>query len=170
MNQHRPLNIWMQYVNDELPLEERERCEAHLDGCEPCLELYMECIGQLADSLPALSDTDAFAAVVMQRWAEGQPLASEAEDTLANQPAESKRRIPWTQSPFFHYAVAAAITLLLMSTGVFHSLMGHPEPGRMSYSASDRTEAYVPFSEILLEKTIGLLDSIQPKHERGGTR
>ncbi|KEQ25193.1 anti-sigma factor family protein [Paenibacillus tyrfis] len=170
MNQHRPLNIWMQYVNDELPPEERERCEAHLDDCDACLELYMECIGQLADRLPALPDTDAFAAAVMQRWTEKQALAPGAENHPANQSAERKQRIPWTQSPFFHYAVAAAITLLLMSTGVFRSLMGHPEPGRMSYSASDRTEAYVPFSEILLEKTIGLLDSIQPKHERGGTR
>ncbi|MDO3680986.1 anti-sigma factor family protein [Paenibacillus ehimensis] len=170
MNQHRPLNIWMQYVNDELPPEERERCEAHLDGCDTCLELYMECIGQMAAGLPALPDSDAFAAAVMQRWTEEQPLAPRAEDDLANQPPERKRRIPWTQSPFFHYAVAAAITLLLMSTGVFQSLMGHPEPGRMSHSASDRAEAYVPFSEILLEKTIGILDSIQPKHERGGTR
>ncbi|MFB0847382.1 anti-sigma factor family protein [Paenibacillus oleatilyticus] len=170
MNQHRPLDIWMQYVNDELPPEERERCEAHLDGCDACLELYMECIGQLAAGLPGLPDTDAFAAAVMQRWAEEQLPAPDVKDNPANPPAERKRRIPWTQSPFFHYAVAAAITLLLMSTGVFHSLMGHPEPGRISYSASDRTEAYVPFSEVLLEKTIGLLDSIQPKHERGGAR
>ncbi|SCW57980.1 Putative zinc-finger [Paenibacillus tianmuensis] len=170
MNQHRPLNIWMQYVNDELPPEERERCEAHLDGCDACLELYMECIGQMADGLPVLPDTDAFAAAVMQRWTEEQPPAPGADDNPANQPAERKRRIPWTQSPFFHYAVAAAITLLLMSTGVFHSLTGNLEPGRMSYSASDQAEAYVPFSEMLLEKTIGLLDSIQPKHERGGIR
>ncbi|UUZ82559.1 zf-HC2 domain-containing protein [Paenibacillus sp. P26] len=35
---------WMQYVKDELPPAERERCEEHLLQCDMCLAVYMECL------------------------------------------------------------------------------------------------------------------------------
>lgn len=164
---HRREETWLQYVKDELTNEERANCEAHLDSCDACFELYMQCLEQAGDFLPQLEDQEAFSTRVMMRLEQEMPHTRLVERV----PEQTKRklRIPWIQHPFFHYAVAAAITLILMSTGVFQTLT--QQISRLDTAAEKKTAEtpilHVSVSEQLMNKTIGMLDSIQPRYERG---
>lgn len=166
---HRREETWLQYVKDELTSAERAACEAHLDSCDACFDLYMQCLEQAGDLLPEIEDREAFSGAVMIRWEQEMPPTR----LVKRVPEQSKRklRIPWIQHPVFHYTVAAAITLILMSTGVFQSLVQQME--RFDTAAGKKVEEeavlHVSVSEKLMNKTIGMLDSIQPKYERGGT-
>jgi anti-sigma factor RsiW len=165
---HIPVEQWQRYVDGELPPEERERCEAHLSVCDDCLELYMRCLEQVEEQLPGFADESDFAAAVMRRFDEQTLEGSAIEPAAENEwIIRRKARMPFYQHPFFHYAVAAAITLLLMSSGAFHTITQQissiePVPAKAEEPALDTS-----FSKKLLDETIVMLDSIQPKRERG---
>ncbi|MBP1153229.1 MULTISPECIES: zf-HC2 domain-containing protein [unclassified Paenibacillus] len=166
---HRRTETWLQYVRDELTSAERATCEAHLDSCDACFELCMQCLEQAGDLLPELENQEAFSEAVMIRLEQELP-PTRLVDMVPEQ-SKRKLRIPWIQHPFFHYAVAAAITLILMNTGVFQTLTQQIE--RFDTAAGKKVEAeavlHGSVSEKLMNKTIGMLDSIQPRYERGGT-
>ncbi len=166
---HRRMETWLQYVKDELTNEERAICESHLDSCDACFELYMQCLEQAGDVLPQLEDQEAFSAAVMMRLEQEMPYTRPVE--MVPEQTKRKLRIPWIQHPFFHYTVAAAITMILMSTGVFQTLTQHIS--RFDTASEKRTAEtrilHVSVSEKLMNKTIGMLDSIQPRYERGDT-
>ena len=169
---HIPLEQWKQYVEDALAPAERERYETHLAVCDLCLEQYMLCLGQ-AEGLPLPVDEAAFADTAMDRfdalWNVSQEQERERENA-SQAPLTVKRnvRLPLLHHPFFHYAVAAVITLILMGSGAFQTItrpITHIEPG--SANAAERADT--PYSKIIMNHTLGLLDSIQPKRERGST-
>lgn len=76
--------------------------------------------------------------------------------------------------PIFHYTVAAGITMMiLMSSGLFQSLAEgsrQVDPLSPELIQGEPPNEHLPVSQQLLDKTIVMLDSIQPKHERGGIR
>ncbi|CAG7655683.1 zf-HC2 domain-containing protein [Paenibacillus allorhizosphaerae] len=164
---HIPVEQWKKYVEDELEPVERERCEAHLIVCDLCLEQYMQCLEQ-SEGLPLPDDEAAFAAAAMNRFDE-LCTSQERNAALTVLPAARRdARLPLLHHPFFHYAVAAVITLILMGSGVFQTItqqIAHIEPD----SANAAEPADEPFSKIIMNHTLGMLDSIQPKRERGST-
>ncbi|MDF2670206.1 MAG: hypothetical protein K0R67_2512, partial [Paenibacillus sp.] len=72
--------------------------------------------------------------------------------------------------PLFQYTVAAAITMLLLTTGVFHNIGKiTPEPGSTGNSSPPRQEQPSnSFSQRLMERTTTLLDHLQPNRQEGG--
>lgn len=64
---HRREETWLQYVKNELTIEERAICEAHLASCDACFEVYLQCLEQAGDLLPQLEDQKAFSTAVMMR-------------------------------------------------------------------------------------------------------
>ncbi|WP_240419778.1 anti-sigma factor family protein [Paenibacillus periandrae] len=171
---------WMNYVEQRLIDEDNQQMEMHLGTCDSCMELYMQSLERVVSSYPSLPDEAALADRVM--------LAIEAADSISPSSADSrpapseeagfgsqKLRNPilWMKAPLFHYAVAAVITLVLMTSGVFQSIVDHPVGIDRTSNGDAQSEAAqepVSVSKKLMDKTIVVLDSIQPKQEKGGNR
>lgn len=163
---HIPVEQWQRYVDDHMTPEEREQCDSHLNVCDLCLALYMQCLEQAEARLPQPENEAVLADAAMKRFDEY--ALNKLNTTLTVLPAAcSKPRLPLIQHPFFHYAVAAVITLILMGSGVFHTItqqIAYIEPAGKAEEPLDAS-----FSKKLMDQTIGMLDSIQPKRERGST-
>lgn len=102
---------WVLYVKDQLDEETRERYDTHLFECDQCLSTYMEVIEAQEQQLPVMQHDEAFTDAVMVK---------------INQQQVTEKKMPvskFYQKPAFHYVLAAAMTLFLMSTGVFSHLM-----------------------------------------------
>jgi len=170
---HYTAEQWTRYVKEELTYEEQLEYEAHLGSCDQCLEQYMKCLESAADTFPMLADNQsaAMAEAVMQIIVAA-PTVHEVQKKSSDRrkrPASS-----FLSHPVFHYTVAAAVTFLLMGTGLYQSFadrLGSAETSieAAPYVQEDRADR-VPVSQLIMEKTIVMLDAIQPKYERGGTR
>ena len=134
------------YVSGRMPAEERDVAEQHLYVCDLCMALYMACLEDGTARLPQLSDQEAFTEAVMAQVKGKRP-----------------RSRSWRQRPFLQYVVAAAITLILMSTGLFENMA--TEFNQLQASQSGRQES---FSEKLVERTAAILDRVQPDAINGG--
>jgi hypothetical protein len=173
---HYTLEQWKKYVGQDLTDEDSADYETHLSSCEPCLELYMQSLEVAAESYPVLVN--------------GASLANKVMLTIAAQKSENPRNhrilqfgtvhrqkplklASWVRHPLFHYTVAAAVTLALMSSGIFQSIadrVGQVDRLRAETAQEKPLIEQPSVSKKLMEKTIVMLDSIQPKHEKGGTR
>lgn len=172
---HYTLEQWTRYVREELTSEEQLEYEAHLGSCDQCLERYMQCLELAADSFPVLAEHTgaAMAEAVMQSiGAAATPSLYDVVSKPEPVRRQSKPTPSFLRHPVFHYAVAAAVTFLLMGTGVFQSLAERVGSAESNVEASPlvQEDNRSSVSQLIMEKTIVMLDSIQPKHERGGTR
>lgn len=178
---HPGIEDWISYIRGELSPEDRDVWEAHLERCEACLALYIEAMERCAPSLPELPDESHFVDRLMEQFdaISDRNASTEAVVPPANVrpgPAAAlrsterlSRRTRLYRHPLFHYGLAAVITMILMSAGLFESVadtMGHWEKSRREAVA----EGVKPMSDTLMEKTSAVLDSIQPKRDRGGNR
>jgi anti-sigma factor RsiW len=156
---HIPEEVWKLYTEDALGPEERERCDSHLQACDACMDLYLRWVDQLAECWPE-PDMERIAETVMHHWTE-RSVPALAPASKAAECGKEKRR-GWVRHPIFHYAVAAAVTLLLMGSGVFQSFTQQAnawDAGR-SDSWSQRPPSW---SEQLMEQTIQVIAALQPK-------
>src|SRR5690554_1509208 len=80
-------------------------------------------------SLPDLNDESSFADNIMHAIEK-----SEKEKALSH----TIKQIPFYQKTFFHYVVAAAMTILLMSTGVFQIFTSYVKEIQTSTFAEDK--------------------------------
>jgi hypothetical protein len=154
---------WLAYIERKLSAESEREYEDHLYGCDVCLELYTACLVTLElDSVTAYSNppdpNDAYTEQIMVRInSEKQP----------NKPSAPLRKPALYRRPVFQYALAAAITLILMTTGVFHGITG----GTGQVPLTNKQTVDASFTEQLMDKTVAMLDSIQLKAyliEKGG--
>ncbi|SFL87505.1 hypothetical protein SAMN03159341_11143 [Paenibacillus sp. 1_12] len=174
---HYTAEQWMFYVEQGLIDGENQQTEQHLVACDSCMELYMQSLERAADSYPSLPEEAALADRVMLVIETTDSRSNAASRITSTEGAGSnlKQMNSWTwmRSPLFHYAVAAVITLVLMSSGVFQSMTDHPAGIDMSSNGEAQAEVAeepVSVSKKLMDKTIIVLDSIQPKQEKGGNR
>ena len=152
MIQHYTNDLWLAYIQDQQPEEERFRMEEHLESCDDCLQAYMVSLNLLPLAEP------------------GEELVSEAftnqvMTALVNlHPVEKKllSKEKWFHRTIVHYAAAAAVTIIVMSSGVFSEMPKQLE--RLEASPWKQGES---LSDHLMKKTSTFLDSIQPK-ETGG--
>ncbi|MEK8133097.1 hypothetical protein WMW72_35065 [Paenibacillus filicis] len=166
---HMPENVWRLYTEDRLGPDDRERCDHHLLTCDACLDVYLRCVEQMSESLP-VPDMDVFAETAMLHWAEQTAQASISSSKEAKGCSDKRRS--WMRHPVFHYTVAAAITLILMGSGVFQIFT--QQASAWDANASDWMKQHPPsWSEQLMEQTVGLIAALQPKpkqEERRGKR
>jgi anti-sigma factor RsiW len=101
---------WMRYVKGELTDELRDSYEAHLYDCEECMNSYLKAMEASESSLPLLSEGSQLTDAIMKQ-------IGEVDLTRG---ATNQR--PFYQHTLFHYVIAAAMTLVLMFSGVFHSI------------------------------------------------
>lgn len=103
---------WVLYATDSLDEETRLQYENHLYSCDHCLELYLEAVEEAESQMPVLSDPTGFTASIMKEIGGGKK-----QPPVQIKPKKNIRR-----QTLVHYAVAAAMTLVLMSTGIFSEL------------------------------------------------
>ncbi|GIN58463.1 hypothetical protein [Lederbergia ruris] len=112
---HYSVENWLQYVRDELKEETRIQYENHLYHCDHCLELYLQAVESNDAQELDLSKQENFTDLIMEQ-------IHEMEKPI--QPEEKKSRILHSRKQtFIHYAIAVAMTMIFMSTGVFTQLM-----------------------------------------------
>jgi hypothetical protein len=153
-NMHYSKEQWRQYIQRLIPDQDAEHMDNHLYACDICLEIYMECL-EHASQLPSMIPMTEWNDQVMEMIS-----AISLPDSSAKVHCRKLRGILY--HPAFHYAVAAVITLLLMSTGMFQQLVDQVQ--RMDAAAvSERVEEQSSISQQLMEKTLQALNTIQRK-------
>ncbi|MBP1992567.1 hypothetical protein [Paenibacillus eucommiae] len=184
---------WQAYMENRLTVLESLEYEEHLYTCDACMNVYiqaleaadteeagsesglvspsLEVVDQIMAAIQATSEasievpTQAVAKALIQNGTQTQ--AGIPELIHPQQPIISGKKVRGKPSlfkrPLFQYAVAAVITLVLMSAGVFQDLST-----RMSeietFSIQNRQES---FSQKLMEKTVSVLDTVQPQPKGG---
>lgn len=107
---HMTYENWLLYVQDDLDEQTRVEYENHLYSCDDCLEIYLQAVEANEFQMPSLPETADFTDSVMKQ-------IQTPVKTIKKKPQNKKRQT------MIHYTLAAAMTLLLMSTGVFSQLM-----------------------------------------------
>ncbi|WP_445490009.1 anti-sigma factor family protein [Niallia sp. 03133] len=137
MTTHYSFEQWLKYVNDELVEKERIHLEDHLYTCDQCLDLYVNAVAEQETMLPAISDETAFTDQIMRK------ISNEEVETILE--VKEKKKKSFYQSSIFHYTLAAAATIFLMSTGVFQSIIQHTETIQKAEIPSKKESAAVGF-------------------------
>ena len=143
---------WMKYVKNELDKDVREEYEDHLYSCDQCLEVYLMAVEAEEAELPLISNEVDFTNLVMAQIAETK------KDKPQKQKIGKKKKSIY-QSAFFHYSIAAAVTILLMTTGVFQSITQYAENVQNPNLQEQRTS----LTEGLVDKTFAWMDSLEGK-------
>ncbi|MGM0845149.1 MAG: hypothetical protein ACQEUT_09240 [Bacillota bacterium] len=140
---HIPYEDFLNYIDDGLSESVREQYEEHLYSCDFCMEIYLAALEANESSLPVLSDEAGFTDKVMTEIV----VQKQSVNTVSGK--EQKLY----QKAVVHYIVAAAMTILLMSTGVFQQLIGLAEEFERSPGPSVTTE--------LMSKTTDFINTIE---------
>ncbi|WP_068777828.1 hypothetical protein [Paenibacillus sp. FJAT-26967] len=173
---------WLRYITGELTDgRQRNLLETHLYDCDVCLEIYTECIEAMATALPLPDqpDADSLTDRVLHQIAEIRA-GEEREETTPpvivdtaeenDKRSKSSRRIQKqkVRSPrrlaFIHYSIAAAATLLLMTTGIFDKMKDDVAGIR----AEAQKTQHAPVSEKIMEQTFTFFDTLQAQKSKGG--
>jgi anti-sigma factor RsiW len=147
---------WMGYVRRKLSQEERQEYEHHLYTCDVCLELYMKCVTQ-ANELESLTNVNE-GAYLAEAWIE-QVVAKIHLQKKASQAQPNPPKIALYRRPWFQYTVAAAITMILMTTGMLRGITADIGKAQADTHQSVETS----YTDKLMDKTVAMLDAIQPK-------
>ena len=141
---HLTLEDLQKYTQNTMPEEKRDEIEDHLFSCDDCLGVYMTLVNE--ESLPDLNN-NIFTDEVMSK-------------IPTVQPKQSKK----TNPVFFHYVIAASITFLLMTSGVFQSMLGISSV--MAESAVKSQETSV--TQNIMDRALTLLEKVerQQKEEK----
>ncbi|SEG62997.1 hypothetical protein [Paenibacillus sp. UNC499MF] len=175
---HRSRDEWKLYIAGEIT-DDRQRglWEDHLYECDLCLEMYTECLEFLSPTLPLPdeADTERMIDQILSRsrslpiLQEAVPIAVQKREDTEGAPdrTEAKKRRK-ARSPrrtaFTHYAIAAAATFLLMTTGVFGKMTDQFSVVR----AEQKKPLSTPVSDHLMEQTFAFFDSLHAQKPKGG--
>ncbi|MFE4573136.1 hypothetical protein [Paenibacillus chitinolyticus] len=175
---HRSRDEWKLYIAGEIT-DDRQRglWEDHLYECDLCLELYTECLEFLSPTLPLPDETETERMIDQILARSGSlPVVQEAAPMAARKQEESEGNLDRTEakkhrkarSPrrtaLTHYAIAAAATFLLMTTGVF----GHMTDQFSLVRTEQKKPLATPVSDKLMEQTFAFFDSLHAQKPKGG--
>ncbi len=154
---HYSYEEWMRYLKKELSEEEQGIYENHLYSCDQCLVLYLEAVSE-EEALPVLTNEATFTDLVMGQVSEIKL------PTLQTTKETRNGRKRFYQSSIFHYTIAAAMTILLMTSGVFQSLTQYAE----NVQSSDFQKKETSMTAGLVDKTFAWMDSLEEKNRKEG--
>lgn len=98
----------LDYITNRLTESKRVEFEDHLYTCDQCLNIYTTIVEEQEDD-PRL---------------DGSQLAEQVLDQLTGQQKSFRGKNSFLQNAIFHYGVAAAVTIILMTSGVFQGIAG----------------------------------------------
>ncbi|WP_433620098.1 hypothetical protein [Paenibacillus cellulositrophicus] len=138
---------WVEYIQGDCSPEKADSLELLLLEDDTALAAYMQVMNDLGPKLPSLDYEQRFIDNVMD--------ALPSEDKDAERGANEIWRRRWYEHRMFHYAVAACITLVFLSTGWFDKL--GPETLHKAGTGGQPT-----YGEKLVHVTTGWLDRLKP--------
>jgi anti-sigma factor RsiW len=171
---HYNVEEWFVYVKGHLSTDDQQMYEAHLYECETCLQLYMECVEKASTLEPELGSeadtaTDATKPSYLEEaWIEQIIQRIDIQKKELRTHLNPARKTALYQKPVFQYALAAAITIILMTTGIFQGITGGIEKQPSNQTKQTMGTSY---TDQLMDKTVAMLDAIQLKAkliEKGG--
>lgn len=151
---HYSMQLWQAYIQgDEV---ERAAMDDHLQECDECMEMYVLCLDELQSYLPQLTNP-----IDLMDGVEEQIQATRAEVNLEQSRTITPKR--WYTHPLFHYTIAASITFVLVSSGMFNHILD-----RVSQITEDTEQAeHISVSDQLTNKAGKWLDAIPNKKKEG---
>lgn len=152
---HYTYHEWYKYVKGERKQNKKRLMDKHLYTCDHCLNLYLQAVEELEHLLPDIINQDYFTDEVMSQVSE-----IEGTDLPAQLKSRTNRR-PVYQSVFFHYAIAVAMTILLMTTGVFQTIFHYADNVQKNSFQPKETSITVG----LVDKTFTWIDSLKDKRK-----
>jgi hypothetical protein len=150
---HYSLQLWQAYIHgDEV---ERDSMDNHLQECDECMGMYVLCLDELQVSLPQLMNPIEF----MDRVQGHVQFKSECN----SKPPRTIIPKRWYTHTWFHYTIAASITLVLVSSGMFNQILD-----RVSQLTENTEQAeHISVSNQLKNKAGKWLDAIPNKKKEG---
>jgi hypothetical protein len=153
---HYDIEAWSAYVKGQLSAEAQCDQEAHLYGCEACLQLYMDCV--IAHDVEPVTNAPK-PSYLEDKWIEQIMIRIETQKQLHHKLSAPFRKPALYRMPVFQYALAAAITISLMTTGIFHEITSGIEQSPPTTTQTLDTS----YTDQLMDKTVAVLDAIQLK-------
>ncbi|WP_458460926.1 hypothetical protein [Paenibacillus sp.] len=138
---------WTDYIEGQVSENQASRMEQLLMEDTDAMDIYLEALG-IQQELPALHNPSGFADSVMHRI-EGIQLSK------SQRKSRSGRSRRWIEHKVFHYAVAACLTLIFLSSGLFDKVA----PYHKFQDADHRGS----FTEKWTEAATSWLDNFKPK-------
>ncbi|MEK4511503.1 hypothetical protein EJP82_04275 [Paenibacillus anaericanus] len=140
-------NVWKEYIRRDAIQQSDEELESLLLQDDESLEAYITALTSLEHELPNLLDQKRFTDKVMKSL----PI-DELGPKVSSLPKWPRK---WSRHPLFHYVIAASVTVILMSCGLFDFLTFGAE---QVIHQTDRPS----ISQQLLDKTSGWIDKLKP--------
>ena len=161
---HIPYERWRLYVEDQLDEDKREKFEDHMYECAQCMALYMKAVEEQEESFPVMFDDVKITDRIMDEISKLSNSQRSAFLSVDGVSGHRKGNSPTSiyQKPIFHYVVAAAMTIILMSTGVFHSISSYVA----GYEQTSQP-AKPSFTKGLMDKTVSLVDKVEKETKEG---
>ncbi|MFD2446613.1 hypothetical protein ACFSO7_21980 [Bacillus sp. CGMCC 1.16607] len=144
MKTHYSYEDWCKYVKNELDGSTREEYENHLYSCDQCLESYLQVLDGDTTQFPVIQNDFDFTDGIMAEIAD-----------LNKQKQKVNTKKSFYQSSVFHYLIAAAMTLVLMGSGVFQSITKYADTVQNPQVLGQTPSV----TEEIIEKTFTWIDS-----------
>ncbi|MBS4175610.1 hypothetical protein [Bacillus sp. FJAT-49736] len=139
---------WLQYTRGELDSATQKKYEDHLYDCDQCLTVYLEAVDAEEKLLPVMNNEDTFTDLIMQQ-------------VESQKKATKPQKQSFYQKAVFHYLVAAAMTIILMTSGVF----SHLTNAINEFEANKKKEPSVVMG--LMNKSVSLIDKVEKNPKEG---
>lgn len=141
-------DVCQMYIQDQLNEQKRSEVEEHLYSCQKCMMIYVGIASKEAIDIPESVNTNKF-----------------TEQILSMVPVEDHyNRVvgkkPFYQHSIFHYGVAAAITIALMTSGFFTSMTS------IIATVNTSHEHKSSITEMMMDKTISWIEQVEPDKGR----
>ena len=157
---HISLEKWLEYVKGNLNEQTRVLYEEHLYNCDQCLELYLTAIEMEEKHLPYIQNEDHFTNMIMEKVKIEHEDEEPIEQNVDHTALTSKQK--FYQSAIFHYVVAAAMTFLFMSTGVFSQVIHYVN------ALEEKNERSIV--EVIMNQSFSLLNTLDKDNKEGGKK
>lgn len=156
---------WIDYIDGRILPEQQTLMEEELLTSDEAIHLYLQAFEQMQSELPMLN-VDHLVNTMMARISA--PVQSESSDLEAKESmepaperaggsvakkADKPHSYAWVHHPLFHYSVAAAITLILFTSGMFEQVM----------QVIPEQEGAGSLTETLMQHVTSLLDALKPE-------
>ncbi|WP_438351201.1 hypothetical protein ACP8HI_11490 [Paenibacillus sp. FA6] len=133
------------YLDGTCTMEQEQTWESLLLEDNEAMQLHIQLLSSMELRMPDMVDAMQFTDDVMNRL----PNHFYEKDMCF---VEQRRR--WFEHPVFHYTVAACLTLLFLSTGLFDKLV----PGDLNVITKEHTTSY---SDQIMDITVTWLDQLK---------
>ncbi|WP_083656984.1 hypothetical protein MKY66_18705 [Paenibacillus sp. FSL R5-0766] len=138
---------WTDYIEGHMSETQANRMEQLLLEDPDAMDIYLEALG-IHGELPPLPDPAGFADSVMHRI-EG------IQSSKSQRKSRAGRNRRWLEHKVFHYAVAACLTLIFLSSGLFDKVAPYHK-----FQDGDHRGS---FTEKWTETATSWLDNFKPK-------